>query len=159
MAWQKGQSGNPGGKPKRAKTDPVRAFTLRQTLYELEERQRQVDPHYRDIDPLLLQQPREKQAEDLRQGAYHLAKRCELKLHRDLDIDAKNLWDTVRAWGTAADKILQVAESEGLSLFVPSALLDKLMLAVTIKRTDPTPPPVVVTPQLPLGDDTQTTQK
>ena len=146
MAWKPGQSGNLKGRPKKPRADPLTTLTLRRTVYNLEEQWRRDSPCYQDIDPALLTQPPDKQAEDLRQGAYHIAKRCELKLHRDLDLDAKNLWDSVRAWGTAADKVLQVAETAGLSLFVPAQLLEKFMLAVNIKPASAPPQPVVIGP-------------
>ena len=146
MPWQPGQSGNLKGRPKKKRADPRTTFTLHHTVYNLEEQWREDHPGYLTIDPALLTQPPHKQAEDLRQGAYHIAKRCELKLHRDLDIDAKNLWDSVRAWGVAADKVLQVAETAGLSLFVPAQLLEKFMLAVNIKPASAPPQPVVIWP-------------
>ena len=101
-----------------------------------------------------------KQAAHVRNDAYRFARLLGRNILRALRADnQKGLRDIVIEWGIAADKVLQHAESEGLSLFVPSALLDKLMLAVTIKRTDPTPPPIVAPTQLPLGDDTQSTPK
>ena len=133
MPWKPGQSGNPRGAPKR--TPFPSAISLSDPLH-----------HYRDINPELLTQSREKQAEDLRQGAYYIAKRCELKLHHELDVNARNIWDAVRAWGVASDKVLQVAESVGLSLFVPAQLLEKFMLAVNIKPASTPPQPVVIEP-------------
>ena len=127
-AWKKGQSGNPRGRPTKQH--------LLQQLHAASGTYLSNAP-YRNVDEALLAQSREKQADDLRQGAYYIAKRCELRLHRDLDIDAKNLWDSIRAWGTAADKVLMVAEASGLSLHVPSILLEKFFQAIQSVRNGP----------------------
>ncbi len=141
MAFQPGISGNPKGRPKKQRPLPA---IEQSPLAVLEPEQPQ--PAFRNVDPALLSQPREKQAEDLRQGAYYIAKRCELKLHSALDNDAKNLWDDIRAWGTAADKVLLGVEGSGLSLFVPAALLDKFALALRIGTHD-APQAIDITPK------------
>ena len=124
MPFLPGISGNPKGRPKKQRGEQGTTVVPSSPG---------THAHYRDIDPACLALPPEKQAEDLLQGAYYIAKRCELKLHRALDIDAKNLWDDIRACGTAADKLLIKVESGGLDLHVPAQLLDKFMLAIQLK--------------------------
>ena len=87
-------------------------------------------PAYRDLDLAETSQTPEKQAADLRNGAYYIAKRCELKLHRALDIGAKNLWEDIRAWGTAADKVLASVQGEGQSITIPVQLIEKMAVVL-----------------------------
>ena len=155
MAWQKGQSGNPGGISKNLAANPLPPA---KSYYTRLQRRKIYIPALERLD--LEQLDHGKQATHVRNDAYRFARLLGRNILRALRADnQKGLRDIVIQWGIAADKVLQHAESEGLSLFVPSALLDKLMLAVTIKRTDPTPPPIVETPHLPLGDDTHITPK
>ena len=155
MAWQKGQSGNPGGKLKNPVNDPLRPT---QPDYTRLQRRKIYIPALERLD--LEQLDHGKQATHVRNDAYRFARLLGRNILRALRADnQKGLRDIVIQWGIAADKVLQHAESEGLSLFVPSALLDKLMLAVQIKDRSTPPPPVVALTQLPLGDDTHSTPK
>ena len=98
-------------------------------------------------DLSLTEQSHEKQADLLKHDAYQFAR----LLGRDIriklrDNNEKGLRELVWSWGVAADKVLQRAETAGLSLFVPAQLLEKFMLAVNIKPASPTPQPVVIEP-------------
>lgn len=123
MPFAPGQSGNPAGPPKR-QFKHQRSTAVLLPLGG--------PPYFRTPHPSTLPQTREKQAEDLIQDSYLIAKRCGLKLHHDLDVGAKNLWDSVRAWGTAVDKVVGKVESSGLDLHVPAQFLDRFMIAVGI---------------------------
>ena len=92
------------------------------------------------IQDLALSEPsHEKQADLLKHDAYQFAR----LLGRDIriklrDNNEKGLRELVWSWGVAADKVLGSAEVEGLRLFMPKQLLDKLVLGINIK------PPAVV---------------
>ena len=102
-----------------------------------------VIPNVQDLQ--LPEQSHEKQADILKHDAYQFAR----LLGRDIriklrDNNEKGLRELVWSWGVAADKVLGSAEVEGLRLFVPTQLLDKLVLGINIKPSDT--PKVVITP-------------
>jgi len=82
-------------------------------------------------------QGQEKQAEVLKDQAYEMALRQGYEILHDLRAPGKKEWNQLQqrsiSWGIAADKILKGVESSGLTLSIPSALLDKFMLAVQFK--------------------------
>ena len=101
----------------------------------------------------LTESSHEKQADTLKHDAYQFAR----LLGRDIriklrDNNEKGLRELVWSWGVAADKVLGSAEVAGLSLFVPTQLLDKLVLGINIKAQ--TPQPVGKTP---IHKDSQST--
>ena len=91
-----------------------------------------------------------KQATNVRNDAYRFARLLGRNILRALREDnQKGMRDLVIEWGIAADKVLKSATEPGLTLQVPAMLLEKLLLAVTVRQDVPnekptlTPPPVV----------------
>ena len=81
---------------------------------------------------------REKQAESIRTDAYKLSKLLGRNILVALRSNDKIAWkDLVIPWGIASDKLLQGTESTGLELHVPSALVDKFVLALNVKQSGP----------------------
>ena len=81
---------------------------------------------------------REKQASNLRQDAYQIAK----LINRDIRIKLrtnteKGLRELIWSCGVMMDKVLGGVESVGLTLHVPSILLDKLLVAVNMRHSGP----------------------
>ena len=80
-------------------------------------------------------------ADHLRADAYQFGRVFGNKIRLKLrDNEEKGLRELVWSWGVSVDKVLGGVESSGLTLSIPSALLDKFMLAVQIKPTDTTKP-------------------
>lgn len=83
-------------------------------------------------------QDRGKQADSVRHDAYQLSK----LFGRDILIALRDenkigMKDRAIQWGIAADKVLGGTETTGLSLHVPTQLLDKLALALRIGTDKP----------------------
>ena len=81
---------------------------------------------------------REKQASNLRQDAYQIAK----LINRDIRIKLrtnteKGLRELIWSCGVMMDKVLGGVESVGLTLHVPGILLDKLLVAVNMRHSGP----------------------
>ena len=90
-------------------------------------------------DQLALQEPnRDKQAANLRYDAYQFGRLLGNKIRIKLrDNDEKGLRELVWSWGVSVDKVLGGAEASGLQLVVPTALLEKLVLALNKPRVVP----------------------
>lgn len=85
-------------------------------------------------DLALYEQDPGKQASSVRQDAYRFARLIGRNILIALRDDNKiGLKDSVIQWGISADKVLTGTESAGLTLTVPLALVDKLVLALQIK--------------------------
>ena len=90
---------------------------------------------------------REKQATNIRQDAYKMARLFGRSIFQSLrDENKTGLREMVVNFGIASDKVLGGAESSGLVLTVPGALMDKFMLAVNIKSPPPIEPKVIELP-------------